>query len=91
MFEEEVSGEVIEEEAGITSERTEEEYFGEEVEIEGLSMAEVEYFLLRAEIWDNLLQNKLSLDEAKNILESVSPVAAETARSTAKRSRKRKS
>ncbi|MEM2512654.1 MAG: hypothetical protein QXX61_05915, partial [Ignisphaera sp.] len=63
MFEEEVISEAAEE---VGAESSEEEYFGEDVEIEGMSVTDVELFLSRAEVWDNLLQSKISINEAKS-------------------------
>lgn len=86
MFEEEVVGEG--EEEGIAEEG--EEDIGEDVDMEGLSMSEVELFLSRAEVWDNLLQNKISISEAKNIFSSIEVPQAEPVKVTAKRSRRKK-
>jgi hypothetical protein len=88
MFEEEVVEESIEEEGA--AEEVEEETFGEETEIEGLNISDVEVFLARAEIWDNLLQNKISIAEAKNILSSSGVQQVESVK-TSKRSRRKKS
>lgn len=86
MFEEEVVGEG--EEEGVAEEG--EEDIGEDVDVEGLSMSEVELFLSRAEVWDNLLQNKISISEAKNIFSSIEVPRAEPVKATAKRSRRKK-
>lgn len=89
MFEEEVVSEAAEE---ASTEGGEEEYFGEDVEVEGMSVSDVELFLSRAEIWDNLLQSKISINEAKSAILSLgAPHVEETKPPSTKRSRKRKS
>ncbi|MEM1644365.1 MAG: RNA polymerase subunit Rpo13 [Ignisphaera sp.] len=89
MVDEEVVSEVAEEEASIES--VEEEYFGEDVEVEGLSISDVELFLSRAEIWDNLLQNRISINEAKSVMASLGIPHIEETKPSTKRSRKKKS
>lgn len=89
MADEEVVSEVAEEEAG--AEGAEEEYFGEDIEVEGLSVSDVELFLSRAEIWDNLLQSRISINEAKNALASLGIPHIEETKPPTKRPRKKKS
>lgn len=89
MSEEEVIGEAPEDIDSRGSEDT--DYFVEDVEVEGLSILDVELFLSRAEIWDNLLQNKISINEAQNILSSLGQTQIEVPKTSTKRSGKRKS
>jgi hypothetical protein len=89
MSEEEIVEEPATEEG--QTEEVEEDIFGEDVEVEGMNIAEVELFLSRAEIWDNLLQNKISIAEAKNILSSIEAQQIETSVKVSRRSRKKRS
>lgn len=90
MFEEEILTEGAEEEPGVSvGEGSGDEYFAEDVEIEGLSMSDVELFLLRAELWDNLIYSKLTINEAQNIIASLAH-QLEPVKTPSKRSRKRR-
>ncbi|MEM1541324.1 MAG: hypothetical protein QW101_02195 [Ignisphaera sp.] len=87
MFDEEVTSEVIEEE----SRREEADYLGEEeIDIGNISVSEIELFLTRAEIWNGLLQNRITINEALDSFPS-SKSLQETTKKVSKRSRKRKS
>ncbi|MEM0371083.1 MAG: hypothetical protein QXW05_04065 [Ignisphaera sp.] len=88
MFDEEVSSEVIEEESVVEEEA---DYLGEEeIDIGSISISEIELFLSRAEIWNGLLQNRITINEALNSFLS-SKSLQETTKEASKRSRKRKS
>lgn len=87
MSEEEM-GEILSEKN--TEEVEEVEYLVEDVEIEGLSVSEVELFLSRAGIWDDLLQNRISINEAQNILMSLSQMSSETTKVAIKKTRRKK-
>lgn len=87
MSEEEM-GEILSEKN--TEEVEEAEYLVEDVEIEGLSVSEVELFLSRAGIWDDLLQNRISINEAQNILMSLSQMSSETTKVAIKKTRRKK-
>lgn len=86
--EEEVIEEEIEKNSVESGEET--EYLAEDIEIEGLIISDVEQFISRAEVWDNLLQNKISINEAQNIFTSLIQQTEKT-KTTTKRSRRKKS
>lgn len=91
MSEEEVlTGGAEEESSASASEGIGEEYFAEDVEIEGLSVSDVELFLLRAEVWDNLIHNRITVNEAQNIISSLLHQQLDLVKTSPRRSRKRK-
>lgn len=71
----------------------ESEYLAEETDIEGLSISDVEMFLAKAEIWDNLLQKKISIAEAQGMFTAFAAPQEEPGggKTKLKRSRRKRS
>lgn len=87
MIEEEIPSEVIEEE-----DKSEEtiDYSGEEdTGIGSINPSEIELFLFRAEIWDELLQDRMTISEASNLFSSFKQ-SLETPKEISRKSRRRR-